>query len=168
MMIMKFRSMKLSRSFSKLRCGKANDSTARSKTNSVSLQGYGGTMGGEVKWELRPGGMLVQKREMVDESVDEEIMVVRVATGSQWHDISIQPTSTFGELKMILSMVTSLEPKEQRLLFKGKEREDGEYLHMVGVRDKDKVLMLQDPATKERKVLAAASARVAPYRTITV
>lgn len=73
---------------------------------------------------------------------------------------------SIGELKMILSMVTSLEPKEQRLLFKGKEREDGEYLHMVGVREKDKVLMLQDPATKERKL--AANLMVAPYRTITI
>ncbi|XP_071695518.1 BAG family molecular chaperone regulator 2-like [Rutidosis leptorrhynchoides] len=162
---MKFRSMKLPRSFSKLRCGKSNDKTLN-KNNSVSLVSVcGATNDGEVKWELRPGGMVVQKREVNAES-DEVVMEVRVATCSHWHDISIQPTSTFGELKMILSMVTSLEPKEQRLLFKGKEREDGEYLHMVGVGDKDKILMLQDPATKERKL--AANARVAPYRTITV
>ncbi|GAY60351.1 hypothetical protein CUMW_201340 [Citrus unshiu] len=49
---------------------------------------------------------------------------------------------------MILSMVSGLEPREQRLLFKGKEREDNEFLHMVGVRDKDKVLLLEDPAIK--------------------
>lgn len=52
---------------------------------------------------------------------------------------------------MILSLVTGMEAGEQRLLYKGKEREDGEYLHMVGVRDKDKVLLLQDPAMKEMK-----------------
>lgn len=52
--------------------------------------------------------------------------------------------------------MTGLEPKEQRLLFKGKERDDGEYLHMVGVGDKDKVLLLQDPATKEMKLLSLA------------
>lgn len=71
---------------------------------------------------------------------------------------------------MILSMVTSLEPKEQRLLFKGKEREDHEYLHMVGVRDKDKVLLLEDPAIKERKLLGLAAGRAmgAPFRTISV
>lgn len=51
----------------------------------------------------------------------------------------------------MLSMVTSLEPTEQRLVFRGKEREDNEHLHMVGVGDKDKVLLLQDPAIKERK-----------------
>lgn len=64
-----------------------------------------------------------------------------------------------GELKMILSMVTGLEAKEQRLLFKGKERDDCEYLHMVGVGDKDKVLLLQDPAIKERKLHALATAQ---------
>lgn len=69
-----------------------------------------------------------------------------------------------GELKMILSLVTGLEPREQRLLFKGKEREDSEYLHMVGVRDKDKVLLLEDPAIKEMKLHALAT----PCRTISV
>ncbi|KAL4568281.1 hypothetical protein LXL04_023890 [Taraxacum kok-saghyz] len=165
MMMIKFRSIKLSRSFSKLRCLKANGDNDSNKSR-VSLQRCDTQTDGEVKWELRPGGMLVQKREIKEESIEEEIMVVRVATGSQWHDISIQSTSTFGELKMILSIVTSLDPKEQRLLFKGREREDGEYLHMVGVREKDKVLMLQDPATKERKL--AKNVFVAPCRTITI
>lgn len=57
---------------------------------------------------------------------------------------------------MILSLVTSLEPREQRLLFRGKERDDNEFLHMVGVRDKDKVLLLEDPAIKEKKLLGLA------------
>lgn len=75
-----------------------------------------------------------------------------------------------GELKILLSILTNLEPQEQRLLFKGKEREDHEHLHMVGVRDKDKVLMLEDPAIKERKLLGLARTRVigSPYRTISV
>ncbi|GMN42647.1 hypothetical protein TIFTF001_011852 [Ficus carica] len=110
----------------------------------------------EIKWELRPGGMLVQRRENSGQSVGEGMITIRVSTVSQWHDISIEATSTFGELKMILSLMTGLEPKEQRLLFKGKERDDGEYLHMVGVGDKDKVLLLQDPATKEMKLLSLA------------
>ncbi|KAM7268728.1 hypothetical protein ACFE04_010894 [Oxalis oulophora] len=122
---------------------------------------------GEVKWELRPGGMLVQKRENGgDSSVGEEMITIRVSTVSKWHDISIEATSTFGELKMVLSLVTNLEAKEQRILFKGKEREDKEYLHMVGVRDKDKVLLLQDPAIKEKKLHGLAS--TTPCRTISV
>ncbi|XP_038890509.1 BAG family molecular chaperone regulator 4-like [Benincasa hispida] len=114
----------------------------------------------EIKWELRPGGMLVQRREIAGQSNlagEEETITIRVSTVSQFHDISVQPTSTFGELKMILSMVTGLEAREQRLLFKGKERDDCEYLHMVGVGHKDKVLLLEDPAIKERKLHGLAS-----------
>lgn len=71
---------------------------------------------------------------------------------------------------MILSLLINLEPKEQRLLFKGKEREDNEYLHMVGVRDRDKVLMLEDPAIKEKKLVGLAGRQVSgsPYLTVTV
>ncbi|WVZ74746.1 hypothetical protein U9M48_022892 [Paspalum notatum var. saurae] len=110
---------------------------------------------GEIEWEVRPGGMLVQKR---DGRGGEEAITVRVSTGfSCWHDVSIGATSTFGELKVVLSMVTGLEPREQRLLFRGKEREDTDHLHMVGVRDKDKVLLLEDPALKDMKLRALAA-----------
>ncbi|XP_058751256.1 BAG family molecular chaperone regulator 2-like [Vicia villosa] len=108
----------------------------------------------EIKWELRPGGMLVQKRE--SNKSDEEMITIRVSTMSKWHDISIEATSTFGDLKLALSLVTSLEPKEQRLIYKGKERDDNEFLHMIGVRDKDKVLLLEDPAIKEMKLFGLA------------
>ena len=59
----------------------------------------------------------------------------------------------------MLSMITGLEPREQRLLFRGKEREDSDHLHMIGVRDMDKVLLLEDPALKDMK-LRALSAQV--------
>ncbi|CAL4968426.1 unnamed protein product [Urochloa decumbens] len=120
--------------------------------------GVGAGGAGEIEWEVRPGGMLVQKR---DGKGGEEVIVVRVSTGFSWHDVSIGATSTFGELKLMLSMVTGLEPREQRLLFKGKEREDTDHLHMVGVRDKNKVLILEDPALKDMK-LRALAARVVP------
>ncbi|KAK6913039.1 Ubiquitin-like domain [Dillenia turbinata] len=147
-----------------------------SKVNSGRASGGGAAEKGsfrvaeEIKWELRPGGMLVQKRDNGG-SVGEGMITIRVTTVSEWHDISIESTSTFGELKMILSLVTNLEPREQRVLFKGKEREDGEYLHMVGVRDKDKVLLLEDPAIKEKKLhgmVARGQAIGTTYRTISV
>ncbi|KAK9081094.1 hypothetical protein Syun_031266 [Stephania yunnanensis] len=50
---------------------------------------------GEIKWEVRPRGMLVQKREDFDQSSGEIIIKVRVSTGSQWHGISIEATPTF-------------------------------------------------------------------------
>lgn len=76
------------------------------RSNSSKLRGAdnGGSKAapmavGEIKWELRPGGMLVQKRESSCASTDssgEGIIIVKVSTVSQCHDISIQSTSTFG------------------------------------------------------------------------
>ncbi|KAG8071306.1 hypothetical protein GUJ93_ZPchr0006g41139 [Zizania palustris] len=123
--------------------------------NAVAAAGGGGGGAREIEWEVRPGGMLVQKREGRG---GEEVILVRVSTGFSWHDVSIGATCTFGELKVMLSMVTGLEPREQRLLFRGKEREDTDHLHMVGVRDKDKVLLLEDPALKDMKLRAALAA----------
>ena len=51
----------------------------------------------EEVWEVRPGGMLVQKRRTPEEDVAAvEYILVRVATGWQWHDVSIDATATFG------------------------------------------------------------------------
>ncbi|KAG4395949.1 hypothetical protein AAZX31_19G072600 [Glycine max] len=140
--MIKLRSMRFSRSSSKL--GNGHKATPPIEKDCRSI--------GEIQWELRPGGMLVQKRKS-NQSAGEGMITIIVSTMSQSQEISIEATSTFGELKMILSLVTSFEPREQRLLFKGKERDDDEYLHMVGVREKDKVLLLEDPAIKEKKLL---------------
>ncbi|XP_051120879.1 BAG family molecular chaperone regulator 4-like [Andrographis paniculata] len=129
---------------------------SRSSSKGGGGGGGGGTAtattAGEIKWELRPGGMLVQKRDhrKNDQKGEEEVIKIRVSTVShhhcRHHDITIHPTCTFGEVKMVLSLVTNVEAKEQRVLYRGKEREDDEHLHMVGVKDKDKLLMLEmDP-----------------------
>ncbi|CAL4946050.1 unnamed protein product [Urochloa decumbens] len=115
----------------------------------------------KIEWEVRPGGMLVQKRRTPEEEdAAVEYILVRVSTGWQWHDISIDATATFGDLKVMLSLVTGLWPREQRLLYRGKERDDCEHLHMVGVQDKDKVLLLEDPAVKERKLRSTTLAQL--------
>nr|CAD1844103.1 unnamed protein product [Ananas comosus var. bracteatus] len=56
-----------------------------------------------------------------------------------------------GELKRVLSLETRLEPQEQRILFRGKKDND-ECLHMAGVKDIAKVVLLEDPASKKRKL----------------
>ncbi|CAN6276074.1 unnamed protein product [Urochloa humidicola] len=149
----------------KLRCSKKlfRRSSSKSSNASSSSSSDAGSVRGEIEWEVRPGGMLVQKR---DGRGDVEVITIRVATGFSWHDVSIGATCTFGELKVVLSMVTGLEPREQRLLFRGKEREDTDHLHMVGVRDKDKVLLLEDPALKDMKLRAAVAAQAVqcPYQ----
>lgn len=105
----------------------------------------------EIEWELRPGGMLVQKRNAGNASAGPMIKI-KVSHGSYHHEITVPAQSTFGELKRVLANETGLEPKEQRLLFRGKEKDDEEFLHMVGVKDMSKVILLEDPASKERKL----------------
>ncbi|EAY94582.1 BAG family molecular chaperone regulator 1 [Oryza sativa Japonica Group] len=145
--------------------GSTDSSSSSSSSSDGDVGGRSGGGGsGEIEWEVRPGGMLVQKR---DGRGGVEVITVRVATGFSWHDVSIGATCTFGELKTVVSIVTGLEPREQRLLFRGKEREDSDHLHMVGVRDKDKVLLLEDPALKDMKLRAALAARAtvqSPYQ----
>ncbi|TKY56506.1 BAG family molecular chaperone regulator 4 [Spatholobus suberectus] len=106
---------------------------------------------GSIDWELRPGGMLVQKRQPL-ESSSSPMIKIKVSHGSYHHEVTVPAQSTFGHLKRVLTSETGLEPKEQRLLFRGKEKEDEECLHMVGVKDMSKVILLEDPASKERKL----------------
>lgn len=105
----------------------------------------------DIGWELRPGGMLVQKR--FDGVLASGPMIkIKVSHGSYQHEITIPAQSTFGDLKRLLAHETGLEPKEQRLIFKGKEKENEDCLHMVGVVDMSKVVLLEDPASRERKL----------------
>ena len=57
-----------------------------------------------------------------------------------------------GDLKKRLVQETGLEPKDQRLLFRGKEIDDQECLQQVGVKDRSKLLLLEEMASKERKL----------------
>ncbi|XP_020537492.1 BAG family molecular chaperone regulator 4 isoform X2 [Jatropha curcas] len=105
----------------------------------------------KIDWEVRPGGMLVQKREVGDDPFGPMIKI-KVSHYSYHYEITVPAQSTFGDLKKVLVQETGLESKEQRLLFRGKEKEDNECLHMVGVKDMSKVILLEDPACKERKL----------------
>ncbi|EEF45740.1 BAG family molecular chaperone regulator 4 [Ricinus communis] len=105
----------------------------------------------QIDWELRPGGMLVQKREVGDGSSGPMIKI-KVSHGSYHYEVTVPAQSTFGDLKKVLVHEAGLEAEEQRLLFRGKEKEDNECLHMEGVKDLSKVILLEDPACKERKL----------------
>ena len=65
----------------------------------------------EIKWELRPGGMLVQKRQ---ESIGDDLISIRVSTFANFHDLSIEATSTFG--KFLISRLIYNLVKLQNLL----------------------------------------------------
>ncbi|OAY25202.1 BAG family molecular chaperone regulator 3 [Manihot esculenta] len=106
----------------------------------------------DVEWEMRPGGMLVQKRNETIE-VPPTILRLRVAYGALRYEISVNSQATFGELKKLLMAETGLQPGDQKIMFRGKERENGQYLELCGVKDKSKVLLIEDPASIERRYI---------------
>ncbi|GFS36422.1 hypothetical protein Acr_00g0045840 [Actinidia rufa] len=106
----------------------------------------------EVEWEMRPGGMLVQKRSESTDALGPNLGV-RVVYGSVRYEISVSFQASFGELKKLLTVETGLQPAEQRLIFRGKERENGEYLDIGGVKDRSKVILIEDPSTKEKRIM---------------
>ncbi|XP_071921324.1 BAG family molecular chaperone regulator 2-like [Coffea arabica] len=109
----------------------------------------------EVEWEMRPGGMLVQKRS--ENCSDFAAMVprfrVRVVFGAMRYEISISSQATFGELKKLLTADSGLQPGEQRLIYRGKERQNGDYLDRCGVKDHSKVILMESPEFRERKFI---------------
>ncbi|XP_022767793.1 BAG family molecular chaperone regulator 4 [Durio zibethinus] len=122
----------------------------------------------ETDWEVRPGGMLVQRRDDQEDDDDDlhhkhnhetsaassggPIIKINVAHGPAQHELFVPAHSTFGELKMEIAQKTGLECDKQRVLFRGKEKEDKEHLNSAGVKDKSKVLLLENPASKEKNV----------------
>lgn len=142
-----------------------------------------------VEWEMRPGGMLVQKRGESSGDFATANLRIRVVYGAVLYQISTNSQSSFGkfilehffkiyffgimktmlinsffglvavnfdlegELKKLLTAETGLQPAEQRLIFRGKERENGEYLDTCGVKDRSKVILIDDPESKERRMV---------------
>ncbi|KAM6587005.1 hypothetical protein CsatA_009610 [Cannabis sativa] len=106
------------------------------------------------EWELRPGGMLVQKRTDSDHTkAPPPTIRVRVKYGSTYHDIYINSQATFGELKKLLVGPTGLHHEDQKLLFKDKERNSKAFLDTSGVKDRSKVVLLEDPLSQEKRFL---------------
>ncbi|KAF5800481.1 putative molecular chaperone regulator BAG-1, Ubiquitin-like domain superfamily [Helianthus annuus] len=102
------------------------------------------------EWEVRPGGMLVQKRDPNDEHNPLTIRV-RVKYGSIYHEINISSQATFGELKKMLSGPTGLHHEDQKLMYKNKERSSKTFLDVVGVKDRSKMVLVEDPISQERR-----------------
>ncbi|KAL3834490.1 hypothetical protein ACJIZ3_009226 [Penstemon smallii] len=119
--------------------------------------GGGGDRGGggrEKEWELRPGGMLVQKRTDVDENrAPPPTIRVRVKYGSIYHEIHISLQATFGDLKKMLSGPTGLHHQDQKLFYKDKERDSKAFLDTSGVKDKSKLVLQEDPISQEKRYL---------------
>ncbi|KAL8158911.1 hypothetical protein V2J09_000448 [Rumex salicifolius] len=103
---------------------------------------------------MRPDGMLVQKRDDSDQnSAPPPPIRVRVKYGSIYHEISISSQATFGELKKKLSGPTGLHHEDMKLLFKNKERDSKGFLDISGVKDKSKLVLMEDPISQEKRFL---------------
>lgn len=114
--------------------------------------GSGGT--GDREWEMRPGGMLVQKRTDSEQNrVAPPTIRVRVKFQSGYHEINISSQATFGELKKMLSGPTGLHHEDQKLLFKHKERDSKAFLDVAGVKDRSKIVLVEDPISLEKRYI---------------
>ncbi|TKW11585.1 hypothetical protein SEVIR_6G241800v4 [Setaria viridis] len=111
----------------------------------------------EEVWEVRPGGMLVQKRSPDADPPPGGAPVptirVKVKCNGVYHEIYINSQASFGELKKLLSEKTGLHPDDQKVVYKDKERDSKAFLDMAGVKDRSKMLMLEDPAAKAKRLL---------------
>lgn len=56
-----------------------------------------------------------------------------------------------GELKQLLVADTGLQPGEQKLIYRGKERDNGEFLNACGVKDRSKLVLVEDLMSREKK-----------------
>ncbi|EXB52395.1 BAG family molecular chaperone regulator 4 [Morus notabilis] len=131
-------------------------STMKKKTSTSNPKGSPvGPQSEEIDCGMRPGGMLVQMRDDGDSggaSSRGPMIKINVSHGPAHYELFVSAHSTFGDIKKALLYKTGLAPNEQRLLFRGKEKEDEEHLHMAGVKDNSKLLLLEDPASQERKL----------------
>lgn len=121
----------------------------------MTNNGGSGTEPRSMEWEMRPGGMLVQRRTVDSDPnpVPPPTIRVRVKYGSTYHEVNIGSQATFGELKKMLTGPTGLHHQDQKLFYKDKERDSKAFLDIVGVKDKSKLVLMEDPISQEKRYL---------------
>ncbi|CAL0303415.1 unnamed protein product [Lupinus luteus] len=132
-----------------------NSNNTNGLSNMMMSNGSKGESGSK-EWEMRPGGMLVQTRTADSDrnSVPPPPTIrVKVKYGSIYHEVNINSQATFGELKKMLSGPTGLHHEDQQLFYKDKERYSKAFLDIVGVKDKSKIVLKEDPISKEKRYL---------------
>jgi len=53
----------------------------------------------------------------------------------------------------LLSARTGLHPEDQKLVYKDKERDSKAFLDMAGVKDRSKVVVVEDPEARARRLI---------------
>lgn len=109
----------------------------------------------EDEWEVRPGGMLVQKRSPDSDAPAAPVPTIRIKVkfNGVYHEIYINSQASFGELKKMMSTKTGLHPEDQKVVYKDKERDSKAFLDMSGVKDRSKMVLLEDPAAQAKRLL---------------
>ncbi|CAM0911745.1 unnamed protein product [Alopecurus aequalis] len=111
----------------------------------------------EEVWEVRPSGMLVQKRTPDSDPPPGGAPVptirVKVKFAGVYHEVYINSQASFGELKKLMSEKIGLHPDDQKVVYKDRERDSKEFLDMVGVKDRSKMTMLEDPSAQARRLI---------------
>lgn len=139
----------------------SNNHNNNNRTSGISsIMNGGGSNGcraepGSMDWEMRPGGMLVQMRTTDSDRNSALVPTIRVRVkyGSIYHEVNISSQATFGELKKMLSGLTGLHHQDQKLFYKDKERDSKAFLDIVGVKDKSKLVLVEDPISQEKRLL---------------
>lgn len=131
-------------------CGKMSSSSTTNTTSSTPRREHED----ETEWERRPGGMLVQKRNEKDNGVPALLNVrLRVLYGVLRYRISVNSQATFGEVKKVLMGETGLQVGEQKIIYRERERGNKEYLDRCGVKDRSKLILMEDPTSIERRYI---------------
>ncbi|KAL2517010.1 BAG family molecular chaperone regulator 3 [Abeliophyllum distichum] len=112
-------------------------------------------IGGSEGWEVRPGGMLVQRRssDSNQNSIPIPNIKVKVKYGRSYHEVNINSQASFGELKKMLAGPTGLPTQDQKLIYKDKVKDSKTFLDVAGVKDGSKVMLIEDELSKERRHL---------------
>ncbi|CAK9173079.1 unnamed protein product [Ilex paraguariensis] len=123
------------------------------KRSTAGRRGGGGSEA--AGWELRPGGMLVQRRnsDSNQSSIPVPTIKIRVKYGSFYQEIHISSQASFGELKKMLAGTTGLHPQDQKLIYKDKERDSKAFLDVAGVKDGSKMELVEDVMSRDRRCL---------------
>lgn len=111
----------------------------------------------EEVWEVRPSGMLVQKRTPDSDPPPGGAPVptirVKVKFAGVTHEVYVNSQASFGELKKLMAEKTGRHPDDLKVVYKDKERDAKEFLDMVGVKDRSRVALLEDPEAQARRLI---------------
>lgn len=83
------------------------------------------------------------------------VFFVTGSCGLNYENIVLVPLvlTPAGELKKLLTGPTGLHHQDQKLIYKDKERDSNAFLDIVGVKDRSKMVLIEDPISQEKRLL---------------